>query len=115
MGGYWGGERGQRSGSDGERLQIIRKPSAFRLSLGEKMLIGIVSEILLLAGILSVSFSVYLGFHCENTRCPLVLVQLERQLSYLAFALLVASAIGFLFVLKSSQRRFIPQGGAVRY
>jgi len=69
----------------------------------EKTLIGIVSEILLLAGILSLALSAYLGFHCENTFCPLAMFQFERQLSYLAFVLLAIDDYSSMPAIKRRQ------------
>ena len=65
--------------------------------------LGIISEILLVAGIILVIFDVYTnqvfnGFGFGVTTCG-YFFQLIWPLFYLALVFLVASAIGFLFLL----------------
>jgi hypothetical protein len=68
----------------------------------------VLSSIVFLAGILLLAFAAYDSYRCQSTLCALGWPQSDGQLSYSGFILLVASAIGFLIALKTSQRGSIP-------
>jgi len=74
--------------------------------------IGILSEILLVAGVLLIIFDVYtnqefIGCGWLVTTCGYYF-QLIWPVFYLAIALLVASAIGFLLLLNQSRKSPVP-------
>lgn len=79
------------------------------------MTLGVISEILLVAGILLDSIGVFVAinnrifFGCGMGvfTCGYYTV-FEWQVFYLALALMSASAVGFLFMLRQSRKASIP-------
>lgn len=72
--------------------------------------LGVVSEVLLVAGIILMFLeSTQVSVACDYTSC--LLIKFEWQVFYIALVLMVASAIGFLLTLWLSWNALIhPQG-----